>query len=318
MSEQEPIPVKVFTEPRKKPNLSDPFFKHVTKKIATTLGIKPSESSIQHNTLADTVLIVPPDISVAETLFDSFRRVNVLEFKSIADDPLSVREFIKNQTRTNVLYLDEPESDYRDYLSVYVTARNPQEFLKEARAEGFRFKAVKDKPWLLEGKCGVQPVLLVVCRKMPLETPYLYWLAFASMDREKWFNYMLTVVRHKDPALIHLIRKMRRKEYDAIMSNIQFLEELHKEGLLTPEEKEALELETIEALEDDYMDMVKNKPYKLDKFVENMSPEGKKAFLERLPSELRIEGLKPEERLVGLTPQQLDELIREAQKKKES
>jgi hypothetical protein len=59
----------VLTDTKKKPNLFDPFFKYVTKKIAVSLGIKPSESSIQHNTLADTVLLVPPDVSISRNAF---------------------------------------------------------------------------------------------------------------------------------------------------------------------------------------------------------------------------------------------------------
>jgi hypothetical protein len=329
----------VLTDTKKKPNLFDPSFKQVIKKQAQEVGIEVAESSIQHNTLADTVLRVPPGISVTETLFDFFRRVNVLEFKGPSDNSLTMREFIKNQTRTNIIYLNEPDTDYRDYLTVYVVARHPQEFLKEARAEGLRFKAVKDKPWLLEAKNGVQPVVLVLGRKLPVETPYLYWLVFASMDKDKWFNYMIEVVRHKDPELIRLIRRLRRKEYDAIMSNVAFIEQLEKEGLISPEERDYFMGEELKEIVADMSRMKKKSPQEFREAVKQLTPEFREllvqtpeltASLIQVPElqelivqtpELKtlvVQNLEPQDLANILTEEQLQQLIEVAQKKKQS
>src|SRR5690242_16357155 len=63
-------------------NRPDPFFKLLTRVAAEQHGRKADETELQYSTRADFMLSVPPGISPEGTMFDFFRRKNVVEFKS--------------------------------------------------------------------------------------------------------------------------------------------------------------------------------------------------------------------------------------------
>ncbi len=59
----------------------DPLFKRLTRDEAERVGLEATETQLQFSPRADLILTVPPGVNTDGTLFDFFRRVNVIEFK---------------------------------------------------------------------------------------------------------------------------------------------------------------------------------------------------------------------------------------------
>ncbi len=68
-------------EPSKRPDF---VFKLLTKLQAVELGleVRDTEQQPPYNTLGDLTLAVPAQVQIAGTMFDFFRSLNVIEFKS--------------------------------------------------------------------------------------------------------------------------------------------------------------------------------------------------------------------------------------------
>jgi hypothetical protein len=156
-------------------NRPDPFFKLLTRLEAVQLGLQLVETELQYSTRADLVLSVPDGLSLDGTMFDFFRPLNVLEFKSQGDQ-LTLREFIRNDLRADLLFLQGSDESYLNILNIIVSSRLPQGFISLASQGGITFAPEVGRPWLWRGQSGFQDVAIVVCRDLPLEPLYYPWL----------------------------------------------------------------------------------------------------------------------------------------------
>ena len=114
-------------------------------------------------TRADMVLGVPDPTKIIGTLFDFFRRYNIIEFKS-ENDQLDFEAFIKNVVRTHLFWLESQAKkvkvSYRDILHVIISARLPESFFADIAQENIVFTTTEERPWLFEAQVGLQKVVM--------------------------------------------------------------------------------------------------------------------------------------------------------------
>ena len=182
----------------------DPLFKVITRLEAEQLGMHAVET--EHRffvSRTDLVLEAPSGLQLEGTMFDFFRQLNVVEFKS-QGDPYNLEESIRNQTRTAILYL-EGRAELDELLNVNVVSRRPREFLKEARQRKVYFRPVKGKPWLLWARVGFLDTAIVICGELPVEKPYFNWLLFAPAGSERWKAFVEKLAREREWELLKAV-----------------------------------------------------------------------------------------------------------------
>lgn len=263
----------------------DPFFKLLTRLEAEQLGLKAIETELQFTTRADLVLAVPPGLNLEGTMFDFFRTLNVLEFKS-ENDKFNVREYVRNEVRTGITLLHSEDTDFGGILNVIVVSRRPRGFLTAAKKRRLFFRPQKGKPWLLVGQVGFQDVAIVVCRDLPLEKPYYNWLTFAPAGTDKWKEFVLKLLEEGNIELLEIIEGIRPKEFLAMLKSTDIL----------------AELEAIRSKQDPELDQERAEVAALIlKYLANNDPKKLGYALSRL---------KPEQRLADLTPEERAELLK--------
>lgn len=267
-------PVETWTEVKKgNPILPDTLFKTLTRREVEENNLRVSESEFQHITRADLIIEVPQGVDTSKTLFDFCYPVSVLEFKS-ENDEFNIREFVVNQIRTAILFLQsrEKEEDYSRYLNTYVLARLPKDFLDNAAQNGIVFTTEEGKPWLWRAKIGFQNVALIVCRDLPLESQYYPWLLFAPSDGKKWQAFIRRLVVEKQDELLDFAQKLRPREVSMIRVNSDELWELaRREGALTPEVEARLAKERAEAVQIILNDLDNKAPIQIKLFINDMT-----------------------------------------------
>ncbi len=164
---------------------------------------------------ADLVLGVPESLSVEGTLFDFCRRFDVMEFKG-QEDPLDEDEFVKNEVRTALFVLKTPEATFENTLNLIVSSRHPKQFFDYMKARKHRFRADKERPWQWRCRVGLQEVVVIVCRDLPLEHRYFDWLLFAPADSQKWQDFVIMMAEEDNVSLLSQIMELRPKEYKLV------------------------------------------------------------------------------------------------------
>jgi hypothetical protein len=254
--------------PEKGSSRPDPVFKLITSEEAKTLGLIVKQTEIQYSTRTDLILTVPEGVSTVNTMFDFFRGANLVEFKS-ENDPLTLEEYIRNEVRTGIWFLQTGAKNYNGILNAYVVARKPGSFFKVAETRGITFVNTKERKWLWTAKVGFQDVAVVVCNNLPLDKRYYKWLLFAPAKSGKWKQFIQRLVDERNKELLEIAIQMRPKEIGMVTSE-EVLKEIMAE--LSPEEKEVYEKEVDEGYELMITALAK-KPEKLAETLAKL-PEG--------------------------------------------
>ncbi len=168
---------------------------------------------------ADLILAMPEEISVENTLFDFCSSFNVIEFKG-QEDELNETEFIKNSVRVELLVLEEPSANFANTLNVFVSSRFPRQFLEYMKGQKCRFRRNKERHWEWWARVGLQNVLLIVCRDLPIEPRYYEWLIFAPADSTKWRDLVIALAREHNIEVLQQIYNMRPKEFEIMKPNV--------------------------------------------------------------------------------------------------
>jgi hypothetical protein len=273
MSENESIP----PDGEETSKLLDSYFKYLTSEEAKSVGIKEQPSELQYTTFADLVFAVPAGVQTKDTLFEFFRSYNIVEFKS-ESETLTLQKYIKNDVRTDILFLQRGEENFDNILNVYVVARYPEKFFDLAKKRDIKFNNSTDKPWLYEGQVGFQDVAIVVCRELPLDERYYKWLMFAPAKSHKWERFILKLVDEGKNELREIAKKLRPKEYAMITQEI--MDKIEAE--LSPQEKARLKRDTIDALEILLKGVFKNNLEGLSELFARLTPEERELLLELL------------------------------------
>lgn len=200
-------------------NRPDPAFKYLTRQIAIHYGLQTIETEFPQTLRADLVLGVPEGLNLAETLFDFFRRLNVIEFKG-ENDLLDEYEFAKTEIRTTLLFIQQRPIEIENILNVIVSSRLPRRFFNYMREHGCRFRRVTDKPWLWHSRVGLQDVFVVVCVDLPLDQRYFDWLVFAPAGTRKWRSFLRLLIAEHNWSLLETLRRLRPKEYENMQIQI--------------------------------------------------------------------------------------------------
>ncbi len=282
-------------------NRPDPTFKYVTRQIADQLGIQAVETELPQTLRADLVLVVPEGLQLENTLFSFFRSINVIEFKS-QNDHFDEREFIKNEVRTGLIYLQNPNTQISQILNLIVCSREPRHFFEYMREQGYNFQAEGTGDWLWHCRVGLQEVALVVCRNLPLEPKYFQWLAFAPADSQKWRNFVKIIARQGEWEIFNTLKTLRPKEVE--LMNRELIEILSH---LSPKEQARVDRDWFDAIKLSLPRLAKTLPDEIGELLATIEPEKR---LSGLTPEERLSGLNPEERLSGLTPEERQELLK--------
>ena len=310
MSQEDTVPEQQDLVVNKRP---DPLFKALTEREAGKVGIRADSTEAVYSTLADLTLLVPSDTSLEGTPFDFFRLITVLEFKS-QHDKLDLTEYVKNEIRTAIEFIHQKAVNYQNILNLIVTARFPERFFKEAQQEGLVFQRLPGQPWIWQAHVGLQDVLVVVCRDLPLEEPLHPWLIFAPTDSRKWADFLVLLFSQNNSEMLGQVANIRPKEYEAMVKKLEeeldLLEYAQHRGLLTPEEEDFVMAERAEALQE----MLRNsarwkrrRPNDLPRALSVLTPED------------RLANMTPEQIAAGLEPQRFQELMKlyQAQQKQD-
>jgi len=284
---------KVAENPKKPGSvLPDTVFKLLTRREIEQNKLHVGESELQYISRTDLVIEIPPGLDLSQTLFEFCAPVTVMEFKS-QNDPFNVEEFVVNQTRTSVLFIqalsrakaeqksikDERKVSgpnslklgeidalqyYARFLNVYVIARYPKDFLDLAPANGVIFELDQTRPWLRWATVGFQRVALVICRDLPLEKRFYNWLLFAPSQGKKWEAFVERLRLEGEEELLDFARKLRPKEFDMIRMKADELWELmRQEGVLTPEVEAEMAQARAEGVQILLDDLDNKDPYQL-------------------------------------------------------
>ena len=308
---------------KKETSRLDPFFKKVTRAIGEFNGLQAQPTELNYTPRADLILSVPPGVSLETTLFDFFAQVNVVEFKG-ENDRFDYREYVRNEIRTDMSFLDGDEADMGNYLNVFVLSRLPIAFLRFAATENVHFVNTPDRPWLYRASVGFQKVALVICRLLPLEPRYYPWLAFAPFGSLAWREYFWQIVRENNQIYLDLARDVYPQEVDKMMTQEEFQAKLAA-ILNDPANKNVgrkrnplfnamMAFEEVEQDTPEDVDAFVAATLKPAQRLKGLKPEER---LEGLKPEERLEGLKPEERLEGLTPEEEATLLKLLQQKQQ-
>lgn len=280
-------PASQVASGKKQPDL---VFKQLTLEKALETGLKniSTEIHLPQSTRGDLILTVPEgsELKLEKTLFDFFRAINVVEFKS-ENDPFDERKFLKNVMRVDAIYNEDENLTFEKLLNVFVLAHLPQNFLRFAQEFGYEFEKTKNREWLLQENFGFQRVAIVICEKLPLEEKYYQWLVFAPSKTKKWHDFVKQLIlTGKDDELLKAASAMREKEAQMVYK------ELIDSGELDPQEKARITKDRIEAIQIALNDFQKN-------------PEELSLALSGIQPEKILSGLKPEERVAGLKPEEI-------------
>ena len=139
---------------------ADPVFKELMLEEALLHELEVLAVEFAQITRADMVLGVPDLTKIIGTLFDFFRRYNIIEFKS-ENDQLDFEAFIKNVVLTHLFWLESQAKkvkvSYRDILHVIISARLPESFFAEVAQENILFTTTRSGPGCLRRR--------LVCKK---------------------------------------------------------------------------------------------------------------------------------------------------------
>jgi MgtE intracellular N domain len=263
----------------------DPAFKQVLTEEARKLGLKrgPTELQIAQTTSSDMLLLVPSGTRVKDTLFEFFRAVNIVEFKS-ANDPLTLQTLEIQLARLYLLLAENSDYQFEQTLNIIVSARYPREVFGYSESKGYPFKGEGKDPtdeesedWLYRANLGYQDVVVVVCEQLPLKPLYLDWLIFAAADSETWREAVLLAVKEHKLEILKLAREMHPKEYEAMGSNIKMLFEQY-----SPQERERLKRDWFDVLEDILPQMGREEPKDLGSLLSKVDPENLGQALDNL------------------------------------
>jgi hypothetical protein len=252
--------------PQKRP---DPAFKQVLTDVARKVGLKrgPTELQISQTTSSDMLLLVPSGTDVRNSLFEFFRAVNIIEFKS-ANDLLTLETLNIQLARLYLLLAENKDYQFETTLNIIVSARYPSEVFRYCAARGYTFKSERTKGWLYRANLGLQDVVVVVCEYLPLEPLYLNWLIFAAADGETWREAILLAVKEHRLEILKLAREMHPKEYEAMGSKIKLLFEQY-----SPQERERLKRDWFEVLKDVLPQMGREEPRDLGELLAEVEPK---------------------------------------------
>ncbi|MEI6044068.1 MAG: hypothetical protein WCS37_06720 [Chloroflexota bacterium] len=70
------------------------------------------------------------------------------------------------------------EAHFENRLNLLVSSRFPQRFFDYMEAHQCKFEQDKTQPWFWRCQVGLQEVVVIACRNLPLEQPYYKWLLF--------------------------------------------------------------------------------------------------------------------------------------------
>ncbi|MEI6043481.1 MAG: hypothetical protein WCS37_03710 [Chloroflexota bacterium] len=285
----------------------DPMFKAVTSEFVKESGIETIETEFPQTLRADMVLKVPEGLMLEETLFSFFRRFNIVEFKG-ENNQLNIDGFLRNEARMILFYLYNKEATFENMLNLIVSSRFPQSFFDYMEARQCKFEPEKDRPWLWRSRVGLQEVVVIVCRDLPLESRYYQWLLFAPSDSRKWKAFVRMLAREGNLTLLERLRKLRPQEYENMSLEIK---ELLKE--YTPEERKRYMKALAHGVAFEMPDIAREAPEELSEAIAKLSPEEldqtlakltPKQLLARVAPEERLAGISPEERLAGVAPEE--------------
>ncbi len=274
---------------------ADPVFKELMLEEALLHELEVLAVEFAQITRADMVLGVPDLTKIIGTLFDFFRRYNIIEFKS-ENDQLDFEAFIKNVVRTHLFWLEsqgkKEKVSYRDILHVIISARLPEGFFAEIAQENIIFTTTTERPWLFEAQVGLQKVVIVVCRNLPIEEKFLRWLVFAPSNTKKWKDLIVALLRQGGMTWLKRMERLKPREFGEYMASRDILE-LMAAGVYAPE-----------VVKEYNEDMVAGAGF-LIQAIRERYPQGMRDVLSQFTPEERLVGLNLEERLIGLKPQEL-------------
>ena len=283
--------------------LPDTIFKKLTRLDIEEQHLRVSDSEIQHITRTDLVIEKPEGVDTTNTMFDFFAPVTVLEFKS-ENDTFDNREFVINQIRTGILYIQSKEKDYTNFLNAYVLARYPQKFLDNAPDNGIVFTVDPERLWLRWATVGCQKIALLVCRDLPIERRFYRWLLFAPSDSKKWSAFIHRLEEEGNQELLAIAEQLRPKEFRKMnISAKEIWEEARQAGALTPEVEAYLAKERAEGIANMLDNLNQRDFFQMSMSVDYMTDEQISRMVNKL-SLIRLIGL-----INYLKPHQIERLL---------
>jgi hypothetical protein len=258
---------------------------------------------------ADLILRVPEGLALEDTLCSFFRRFNIIEFKG-ENDQFNEEGFVRNEVRMGLLYLYNQEANFENMLNLIVSSRLPHRFFDYMEARQCKFERDKERSWFWRCRVGLQEVVVVVCRELPLEPRYYQWLLFAPARSRKWKAFVRKLAREGNIELLEMAQQLRPEEYKVMYLEIK---ELLKE--YTPEERIRYRKAWLRGFALELPDIAEEIPEELSETLAKLSPEQRLAGMSReerlagMSREERLAGMSREERLAGMSREELQQFL---------
>jgi hypothetical protein len=300
---------KLLNKPsQQKVLLPDALFKTLTREEIEDNKLQPRDTEVQFIGRTDTVFEVPKGANIDNTIFEFCSEVNVIEFKS-QNDPFAEEEFIENNVRTGIIFLQHLRKlkrglkaqhdlaktqaevtqllqetsplintlkEYQRFLNVYVLSRYPKDFLEEATKNDIIFTKDPKREWLWWSKVGYQKIAMVICRDLPIEKRFYKWLLFAPSDSNRWHEFVQRLENENELELLDLARQLRPEEFDMATlkrTAAEIWEEMRRVGALTPEVEAELAEQRARGVRGLLLDLDNRADFQIRMAIPDMSDE---------------------------------------------
>lgn len=204
-------------------------------------------------------------------------------------------KLLNNVARTAMFCTKNPQVDVRQVVNLLVCSRYPQEVLRpQEGVAGFSRPDEQGQPWLWQARFAVQEIAIVVCRDLPLEAQFYDWLVFVPSDNKRWPETVKEFLRARRADLFDFARRLHPEEFEKMNLDIDY-------------KKIFSELDP-------------KKRHRLKKGFRNLVLSDLKNLAEDEPEDFEyiLSSLKPEQLADALTDEQLEEILRRRQEKKNS
>jgi len=262
----------------------DPAFKYLTRQVADAIGLEAIETEFPQTLRADLILAVPENLGLENTLFDFCRSFNVLEFKG-QEDQLDEAGFVKNEVRVNLLFLQNPAATFENTLNILVSSRLPRQFFNYMKLRKCRFRKETGRPWQWRCRVGLQEVVVIVCRELPIEPRYYEWLVFSPAGSLKWQNFVRVLAREGNLPLLETVQRLSVREYRLMTPELKKIISEYQ-----PEKRKQYLKEWAKAFGDMLPELEQETPEELTQAFSSLSAEQRQRLLKLLiEQETRLE-----------------------------
>lgn len=99
-----------------------------------------------------------------------------------------------------------------------ISSEKPSSVIEHLEQEGIN--VIQEKEWLLRCRIGTLDTIIIICRLLPLEEQYYYFLLFAPVNSQKWKEFVKIVIEKDRYDLLTYLKLLKPKEVNMMLADI--------------------------------------------------------------------------------------------------